>query len=182
MNPNDIEIRLLELAESDRARNAPPCVEAALLREFAKQAAPHRAGHWRWWLAAAAAICAVVFATLPRPEVSLEISAVYPSASAPKAAVAARPIARRAVRPTRPQPAATPLESVTAFIPVVPGAVLEPGESGRVVRVQMPRTALGAFGFPVNEERIAERIPAEVLLGDDGSARAFRFVRVSRLR
>ena len=56
------------------------------------------------------------------------------------------------------------------------------GESGRVVRVQMQRTALGAFGFPVNEERITERIPADVLLGDDGSARAVRFVRVSRFR
>ncbi len=182
MNPNDIEIRLLELAECDRARNAPPRVEAALLREFAKQAAPHRAGHWRWWLAAAAVICAVVFATLPRPEVSLEISAVYPSAPAPKVAVAAMPAARRAVRRGPQRVASVPAEAVTEFIPVVPGAVLEAGESGRVVRVQLPRTALGAFGFPVNEERIAERISADVLLGDDGSARAVRFVRVSQFR
>ena len=50
-------------------------------------------------------------------------------------------------------------------------------DSGRVVRVQLPRSALARFGLPVNAERAGEPVKADVLLGEDGTARAIRFVR-----
>ena len=65
-------------------------------------------------------------------------------------------------------------EIVTDFIPVVYDP--EPIERGSVVRVRLPRSALATFGFPVNEQRAEEPIKADVLLGEDGLARAVRFV------
>jgi hypothetical protein len=50
-------------------------------------------------------------------------------------------------------------------------------DSGQVMRVELPRSALMSFGLPMNMERANERIKADVIVGDDGLARAIRFVR-----
>lgn len=70
-------------------------------------------------------------------------------------------------------------ESVTEFIPLVAGApAATPLEGGQLVRVQLPRAALASLGLPLNVERgNEERVRADVLLGNDGMARAIRFVR-----
>jgi hypothetical protein len=65
----------------------------------------------------------------------------------------------------------------TDFIPLTYGAGLNSMDSGRVVRVELPRTAMARFGLPVNAERASEPVKADVLLGDDGLAQAIRFVR-----
>ncbi len=56
---------------------------------------------------------------------------------------------------------------------------LESDEVNRVqvIRVEMPRPALIAFGLPVNLERGDEPVKADLLVGEDGQARAIRFVR-----
>jgi hypothetical protein len=68
-------------------------------------------------------------------------------------------------------------EITTDFMPVSYGDNLNEIDNGRIVRVEMPRSALAQFGLPVNMERANERIKADVLIGDDGMARAIRFVR-----
>lgn len=65
----------------------------------------------------------------------------------------------------------------TDFIPLSYGASLDGTDGGHVVRVELPRTAMAQFGLPVNAERSAEPVKADVLLGEDGLARAIRFVR-----
>jgi len=45
-----------------------------------------------------------------------------------------------------------------------------------VVRVQLPREALIAFGLPVNEDRTEDLVQADLLLDEDGLTRAVRFV------
>ena len=50
-------------------------------------------------------------------------------------------------------------------------------ESGQLIRVQMPRSALVSFGLPLNVERADEPVKADLLVGEDGLARAIRFVR-----
>jgi hypothetical protein len=65
----------------------------------------------------------------------------------------------------------------TDFIPLTYGASLDGTDGGHVVRVELPRTAMAQFGLPVNAERSAEPVKADVLLGEDGLARAIRFVR-----
>ncbi|HZH90884.1 MAG TPA: hypothetical protein VEX70_09755 [Pyrinomonadaceae bacterium] len=69
-------------------------------------------------------------------------------------------------------------ESVTEFISLVAGSPgASPLESGQLVRVQLPRAALASLGLPSNAERADEPVKADVLLGNDGLARAIRFVR-----
>ena len=50
----------------------------------------------------------------------------------------------------------------------------------QVVRVRLPRSAMRSVGLPVNEDRWMEQVPADVLLGQDGVARAVRFVKVAQ--
>ncbi|HYY57036.1 MAG TPA: hypothetical protein VE842_06855 [Pyrinomonadaceae bacterium] len=81
-----------------------------------------------------------------------------------------------------PQPEAVATNSVasdiaTDFIPLTYGGGMNGLDSGRVVRVELPRSALARFGLPVNAERAGEPVKADVLLGEDGLARAIRFVR-----
>jgi hypothetical protein len=68
-------------------------------------------------------------------------------------------------------------EVATDFFPLVQGSASEPLESGQLIRVQMPRSALASFGLPINYERANVPVKADVLLAEDGSARAIRFVR-----
>jgi len=69
-----------------------------------------------------------------------------------------------------------PREFVTQFFPVIQGADLIPLESGRIVRVRMARSNLIPLGIPFNQERANETIKADVLLSNDGLARAIRLV------
>lgn len=66
-------------------------------------------------------------------------------------------------------------EIYSDFIPLGEGLTQGPMESGHLMRVKMPRSVLPRFGLPMNMERAGEAINAEVLMGDDGMARAIRF-------
>ena len=68
-------------------------------------------------------------------------------------------------------------EIATDFIPLMHGEGFDSMESGQMVRVELPRSALVSFGLPMNMERADERIKADVVVGNDGLARAIRFVR-----
>jgi hypothetical protein len=78
----------------------------------------------------------------------------------------------------------TPVEAVdsnteiaTEFIPLIHGEAMTPSDGGQIVRVEMPRSALVSFGLPMNMERGGGRVTADVVVGNDGLARAIRFVR-----
>ncbi|MBO0721223.1 MAG: hypothetical protein J2P41_10390 [Blastocatellia bacterium] len=68
-------------------------------------------------------------------------------------------------------------EDTTEFISLRYGDDNEPMESGDVIRVLMPRSALVTLGLPVNVLRADEPVMADLLIGEDGLARAIRFVR-----
>ena len=68
-------------------------------------------------------------------------------------------------------------EIATDFLPLAYETADQPMESGQLIRVQMPRTALASFGLPINMERASGTVKADLLLADDGSARAIRFIR-----
>jgi hypothetical protein len=60
------------------------------------------------------------------------------------------------------------------FVPLLP---MTPGElsgSFQIVRVQMPRAALGALAGTTDMRRVQDPVMADVLLGEDGMARAIR--------
>jgi hypothetical protein len=67
-------------------------------------------------------------------------------------------------------------EVATDFLPLTFVDDSRAQESGHVVRVKVLRSALVAFGVPMNMERAGELITADVVIGNDGLARAIRFV------
>lgn len=67
-------------------------------------------------------------------------------------------------------------EIATDFMPIGYMSSISLQEGGQVVRVELPRSTLAAFGLPVNMDRYNEKLKADVVLGVDGVARAIRFV------
>jgi hypothetical protein len=83
---------------------------------------------------------------------------------------------RQAANPTA--VSQTALESTTDFLPLPYSSV--PTTSAQLVRLQVPRAALARFGLaPIEmlDAPASETVPADVLVGEDGLARAIRFVR-----
>jgi anti-sigma factor RsiW len=68
-------------------------------------------------------------------------------------------------------------EVVTQFFPLREGEDLTTLDSLQVVRVELPGSALGEVGLPFDPETVNEPVKADVVLGQDGLARAIRFVR-----
>ena len=81
---------------------------------------------------------------------------------------------------SQPQPDDAPVvtrELVTEFFPLRYSNV--PARGGYVVRMQVPRSALASFGIaPIGSDVTPAGVLADVVIGDDGLARAVRFVRV----
>jgi hypothetical protein len=65
---------------------------------------------------------------------------------------------------------------MTEFIPLTYLAEETAIQSGTVIRVEMARSTLLAMGLPVSVDRAGETIKADVVVGDDGLARAIRLI------
>lgn len=80
---------------------------------------------------------------------------------------------------TSPPPAGIRAEEVTTeFLPLLYGSV--PATGVQMVRLAVPRAALASFGLTPLEaldHASTDTVLADVLVGDDGLARAVRFVR-----
>ena len=63
---------------------------------------------------------------------------------------------------------------IVDFVPLMPMTADELSGSFQIVRVQMPRAALGALAATVDVGRADDPVEADVLLGEDGMARAIR--------
>jgi hypothetical protein len=62
------------------------------------------------------------------------------------------------------------------FIPLPNAAQIGPNEEVNLVRVEFPRSAMIALGYDVKPEEASESVQADVMLGNDGLARAVRFI------
>ena len=68
-----------------------------------------------------------------------------------------------------------PEEIVTDFFPLMDPA--PPFGRGKILRVELPASAMGMVGLPVNEQHLADSVQADVLVGEEGLPRAIRFVK-----
>jgi hypothetical protein len=86
--------------------------------------------------------------------------------------------AAKKTAPRQPAAKAQPAdeEIATDFFPLASGTEIASMESGQLVRVLLPRNAMASYGLPVNQERADEPVTAQVLIGQDGVARAIRFL------
>jgi hypothetical protein len=149
-----------------------------------------------YWVIAAALLAVVLvpafFRTQPVPSsetVSPQAKAAdttTPEKSEEPRTTVKRAITPRAVRADRRQPTVTAqparsespvtqapvAHSPDEFLPLMPITAQELTGSFQIVRVQMPRASLGALRSPLEQPN--ELVEADVLLGEDGMARAIR--------
>lgn len=149
-HPNlDRALAALKTATCEEA--PPPAVDAAIARAIARSTTRGRL-RFPWslqWLLAPAAIAAAV--------------AVVFSAY------------RAALDPARDEPPAATARPATQFMPVVPIAELEQAQTALIVPARLQRMSLAELGLPVNPERAADGIDAELLVRGDGTLLAVRF-------
>ena len=175
-NEKTLTDALRVLAEST-PREAPPELEARLTAALRRESQKRKLLRWAPVVATAAAAAAVLtmlirFPNNPPPPAAISYTAPPPVLTS---ATARPPVPRRHHTIRRPQPA-PPDEIATAFFTLPEARDLPPPEAETMVRVQLPRSTMRLVGLPVNEERADERIRADMLLGQDGIARAVRFV------
>lgn len=121
--------------------------------------------------------------TLPTP-VSIEANLAPPQANEETVSLTIRdpkpsPRRKRLLKESdypQPEPYGDRREIVTQFYPINQTSELIPLEGGQILRVKMPRTNLVPLGIPVNQERADETVLADVLVSNDGLARAIRLV------
>ena len=138
------------LAAARGEREAPARVEAAMIAAFRERTRRDRSRNWVWGLAAAAALLAAAFlwrGSKPDPPVDAAANA------------------------------APPTEVATEYIPLRRGRILEPGEFSQVVRIRLAQSEMRRFGMPVEAGWERSAVNADVVIGQDGMARAIRFVK-----
>ncbi len=174
MSEDRILDALKALREADDGLEAGSGVEARVLEAFRK----HRARRvWNsvmaWTAAAAAAGLMFAVADRPRPIVlrPAEPAVVAIPEPAPQPAVVpATPSPRKA-----PHRRPAPLREIdTEFFPLLD--VQPPFERGELVRVVVPASTMRDVGLPVSQDHLADLVQADVLVGQEGLARAIRFV------
>jgi hypothetical protein len=186
----DAEHRLRTLLAGAALRDglqAPPQVEKALVGSLRRRNRRMMAGRIALASALAATVLLGLHLTRPvAPSVPSPVSANVPErfASDPSPAAQVRPSVvaktpkRQRIRRGAPKPAIQNLAAreQNDFIPVGPWQAVEPMERGSIVRVQLPKSSLPGFGIPVSADRWNESIPADIVLGEDGTMRAVRFI------
>lgn len=182
-----------ELKAEHRGQRAPDAVGENLAREFRRR----QRRRWTWPVLAATAAAAGVaafFLAQPPPVETLALRVAAPRA--PEVRVTPRPVMAAMVRPKRPRPAAPAVrqgaeqaaeqtaaaarEIATDFFPLRPEPLIESGEWLRIVRTHIPRGELRRFGLAATpvpaSPQLSSDVAADVVLGNDGTARAIRFV------
>jgi len=67
-------------------------------------------------------------------------------------------------------------DNETGNFTLLPGVLPADIDNAEILRVRMQRSALEAFGLPVNEDLASEWIQVDLLVGDDGSPQAVRLL------
>jgi len=149
----------------------------------------------RWSVAALAAAAAIVMAIgsagwylrQPPPVTSNSVMTAVAPAAPPSptrpAEDASHPKATATDAARKPMPRHRQLPPVirpAGFVPVPAAASLPQFESGVIVRMALPAAALPSYGVDISRASSDQPIEADVLVGQDGLARAIRLVNTTR--
>lgn len=154
--------RLRELADASKGLEPAAHVEARLLRAFEQLHAPRRVTPPKrvLWVPAVAASAALATA----------VTLLVMQAGAPSG------------ERSRPPAAATATELFPGFVAVPGSASLPTLESASIVRYELPVSALPAYGVEIASDVPRRSVEADLLVGQDGYARAIRVVSVNSNR
>lgn len=172
------------LTEHDRLLEAPPELEGRLILAFRARKRRQKAS--RAVLLGVAAILAVaILLTSRRMGPTTRIAAgSHITAAPPRSPAEVSPSRSERVQPKSNMPPKQPRRIIarqpvprevdTEFFPLVGAA--PPFERGQLWRLEVPASTMRTVGLPVREEHLADRIQADVLVGEEGMIRAIRFV------
>ncbi len=179
MSNNEQELlNALHGLAADGPRQASPNVEKFLVTELRRRRSRAQQAKMLWSISAVAAIAAglaVLIWMRPAPSKPAPLVAGVSVPALPRPmepVVLSAPPKSRAIRHAHARPAMAAL----SFYELPSASELPPVENATVVRVQLPMSSLRLMGLSVSEESSAERIQADVLVGQDGLARGVRFV------
>ena len=85
-----------------------------------------------------------------------------------------RPVEHTPAAPRPPE--VLPSQEMADFLPLPFADREEPLGAGAIVRIQLSEGSLGLLGVPVSDPTSSQPVTADVMLGQDGTARAIRFV------
>ena len=154
------KIRRTYQAETDVVRQLRPELER-----------PDRTPHWL--LTAATILLAVAagwlytITTSQEPAIQSSSEVTQKARRVPSTPTGTRPVDLRT----------TPEQMYSAFIPIGNCRSLDCLDRARMMRIDLPRSSVSYFGIPkARIQSQGDRIVADVLVGEDGIARAIRFV------
>ena len=183
-----LSLELRALAKDDANLQAPAHVEASLVSAFReRRQRPLRIWRNASWAGVAAAILVGSWLLLehprrhsgsnPTPKLQAERSPVRTEVASAATSVKSRPeTAVGRIPRERSRPAAKQAASDTAGEFIALAGSSYPMGDGMVVRVELPRSAPALVGLPLAGGDISGTVTADVVLGQDGVARAIRFV------
>jgi hypothetical protein len=183
-----LSLELGALAKHDERLQAPAQVEANLLGAF-RERTRRRSRVW-WglgWAGAAATVVIAAWLLAEHPwrgsgsSAGPKIQAVVPAGTlhsvSPATADKGRNETAEALAPgkgSRPVPRRVAADTASDFIALSTSSY--PLGDGMVVRVELPRSAPALVGLPIPSGDVSGTVTADVVLGQDGLARAIRFV------
>lgn len=165
-----LDFSLQTIALREAHLEAPPRIEAHLLKEFRLHNAAASRRRMQGRLAALGIAAAILLAL----GVSLRHGSAFhgkstPDTSANGAAALVSPVEVAENRlPDSPDE--------TAFVSLPYAADPATLENGAVVRVVLSRSALASLGLPVADVGVTEQVPADIVLSEDGAPQAIRLV------
>jgi hypothetical protein len=178
---------LREIARSEAGKQAPVRVETALMAEFRRQKTVSSGRRVRRQIAALAAAAVVLLVlglslrrwAAPKPNVAPDANVAGDISSSP----AHSPVVVPANSRQQDQESANQAgdsEYATAFVPLPYADDPTAADGGTVVRVILSRPALASLGVPITDPGATDRIPADLLLSEDGAPQAIRLVSQTR--
>jgi hypothetical protein len=155
----------------------PAYLEARLLDEYVGSRLPPRrraSARRAAWLTTGTIAAALILVWFAKP-VRKQSPVVAARTEVPvRIAVTTNAKPKPSIQKRRHKPDADP-----PFLPIPYTQPLQPGERAEVVRMEMPVAALIAAGFPVATSDAGAEASADVIIGEDGRARAVRLISIS---
>lgn len=180
-----LDLALRGLAEREAGQRAPGRIERALRDEFAR----HQAGPRRVFglpvvaLATAAVLLLVLGLALHHRNAQRAANGSPSDAHAGNAAGAGIPRGADFVQPDSAgweelvaENRIAESDSATAFVPLPYADGSTSSDNGAIVQVVLSRPALASLGLPVVDIGATDRIPAEIIVSEDGAPQAIRLV------
>jgi len=157
-----------------------PTLEAALLREFDQVAVAHASAcrvEFTRRIALAAAIAALVLAVFwpSQKPADQPQRKVVEAARQTQPVLAVHPVP--AVHKRKPKHPAPP-DPEPQFVRIPYSLPLAPYERAEIVRMEMPVSALAAAGIHISTPDTSARAQADLVVGEDGMARAVRVISI----